>query len=86
MSRRRIVLIGFVVAAALPATASAGAGFTVPSRNTTCGILTAKQAGGGRPGLYCQSSYIEGGAFNSFTGRWHLEGVFEPAERAPDGS
>ena len=65
MSRRRIVLIGFVVAAALPATASAGAGFTVPSRNTTCGILTAKQAGGGRPGLYCQSSYSVGGAGES---------------------
>ncbi|MDQ2651297.1 MAG: hypothetical protein M3Z03_17305 [Actinomycetota bacterium] len=32
------------------------------------------------------TSYIEGGAFNSFTGLWHLEGVFEPAERAPDGS
>ena len=31
------------------------------------------------------TSYIEGGPFNGFTGLWHLEGVFEPAERAPDG-
>ena len=30
------------------------------------------------------TSYIEGGAFNGFTGLWHLEGVFEPSGRAPD--
>ncbi|HET7721121.1 MAG TPA: hypothetical protein VFK43_14230, partial [Acidimicrobiales bacterium] len=30
------------------------------------------------------TSYIEGGPFNGFTGVWHLEGVFEPDERAPD--
>lgn len=31
------------------------------------------------------SSLIEDGPFNSFTGLWHLEGVFEPAEGPPDG-
>jgi hypothetical protein len=30
------------------------------------------------------TSHIEGGPFNDFTGLWHLEGTFEPAE-APDG-
>jgi hypothetical protein len=30
------------------------------------------------------TSYIEGGAFNGFTGLWHLEGIFEPSGRAPD--
>jgi hypothetical protein len=30
------------------------------------------------------TSYIEGGAFNGFTGLWHLEGTFEPSGRAPD--
>ena len=29
------------------------------------------------------TSYIDGGPFNGFTGYWHLEGVFEPAPRAP---
>lgn len=32
------------------------------------------------------TSYIEGGPFNGFTGLWHLEGVFEPGKRAPDGA
>lgn len=32
------------------------------------------------------SSLIVGGPFNGFTGFWHLEGVFEPSERAPDGA
>jgi hypothetical protein len=32
------------------------------------------------------TSYIEGGAFNGFTGLWHLEGVFEPSGRAPDSA
>lgn len=32
------------------------------------------------------TSYIEGGPFNGFTGLWHLEGVFEPSGRAPDGA
>lgn len=32
------------------------------------------------------TSYIEGGAFNGFTGLWHLEGVFEPSGRAPEGA
>jgi hypothetical protein len=31
------------------------------------------------------TSHIEGGAFNDFTGFWHLEGFFQPDERAPDG-
>lgn len=31
------------------------------------------------------TSLIEGGPFDSFTGLWHLEGVFEPSGRAPDG-
>ncbi|MDL9937127.1 hypothetical protein QSJ18_10270 [Gordonia sp. ABSL1-1] len=30
------------------------------------------------------TSLIEGGPFNGFLGKWHLEGVFEPASRAPD--
>jgi hypothetical protein len=30
------------------------------------------------------TSYIEGGAFNGFTGLWHLEGTFEPSGRAPE--
>jgi hypothetical protein len=30
------------------------------------------------------TSYIEGGAFNGFTGLWHLEGVFAPSGAAPD--
>jgi hypothetical protein len=51
--------------AAVPATASAGSGFTVPSRNTTCGILGKDKAGSGRPGLYCESSYIPGGVGES---------------------
>lgn len=29
------------------------------------------------------TSLIEGGPFDSFTGLWHLEGVFEPSGRAP---
>jgi hypothetical protein len=29
------------------------------------------------------TSHIEGGPFNGFTGLWHLEGTFEPGERAP---
>jgi hypothetical protein len=29
------------------------------------------------------TSHIEGGPFNGFTGLWHLEGIFEPAKRAP---
>jgi len=29
------------------------------------------------------TSHIEGGPFNGFTGLWHLEGIFEPGERAP---
>ena len=71
MTRRRACRNSFAVAlalasaAALPAVASAGPGFKVPSRNTTCGILTAKQAGSNGPGLFCQSSYIKGGAGES---------------------
>jgi hypothetical protein len=51
--------------AAFPTAAFAGPGFTVPSRNTMCGIITAKQSETGRPGLFCQSSYIPGGAGES---------------------
>lgn len=29
------------------------------------------------------TSLIEGGPFNGFTGLWHLEGTFEPGDRAP---
>ena len=32
------------------------------------------------------TSLIQGGPFNRFTGLWHLEGTFEPSERAPDAS
>lgn len=32
------------------------------------------------------TSLIEGGPFNRFIGRWHLEGTFEQAGRAPDAS
>ena len=54
-----IILVVAIGLAAAPAAALAGAGFVVPSRNTTCGILSAKQAGSTGAGLYCQSSYIE---------------------------
>ncbi|MBE2316590.1 hypothetical protein DVA67_011430 [Solirubrobacter sp. CPCC 204708] len=60
--RSRALLLLLAVAAVLavsPAVASAGAGFTVPSGNTTCGILTTKQAYGRGAGLYCTSSYIK---------------------------
>jgi hypothetical protein len=55
------------VSAALPAAASAaGAGFTVPSRNTTCAVMSASAM---RPlgmdaGLYCTSSYIKRGSYD----------------------
>jgi hypothetical protein len=32
------------------------------------------------------TSYIVGGPFNSFTGIWHLQGVFKPSGRAPAGA
>jgi hypothetical protein len=32
------------------------------------------------------TSYIVGGPFNSFTGIWHLQGVFEASGRAPAGA
>jgi len=57
--RSLIALLVGVVCASAPSAALAGAGFTVPSRNTTCGLLTAKQAAGNGAGLYCQSSYIK---------------------------
>lgn len=51
--------------------------------------------GGGATGTYDAetkrfvlewTSHIEGGPFNGFTGLWHLEGTFEPSERAPEGA
>jgi hypothetical protein len=51
--------------------------------------------GGGATGTYDAetkafvlewTSHIEGGPFNGFTGLWHLEGTFEPSERAPAGA
>ncbi|MFT4042718.1 MAG: hypothetical protein QM673_06095 [Gordonia sp. (in: high G+C Gram-positive bacteria)] len=32
------------------------------------------------------TSLIVGGPFNSFTGRWHVEGIFEPSAPAPQSS
>jgi hypothetical protein len=65
-SRARLLsfVLAVVVAGASPAVAAAGPGFVVPSRNTTCGLLTAEQTGSSRPGLYCSSSYIEEGAYD----------------------
>src|SRR3954453_8924852 len=57
--RGLIVLLVAAAFAGVPSAAFAGAGFVVPSKNTTCGILTAKQAAGGGAGLYCQSSYVK---------------------------
>jgi hypothetical protein len=57
--RSLIVFLVGAVFATVPSVALAGAGFTVPSHNTTCGILTVKQAAGNGAGLYCQSSYIK---------------------------
>jgi len=56
-------LLPLLVLLAVPATATAdsGPGFTVPSRNTTCGLLHGEQAASGR-GLYCYSSYLTTGA------------------------
>ena len=48
-----------IVLAAVPSAAFAGAGFTVPSGRTTCGLLTAKQAGESGAGLYCTSANIK---------------------------
>ena len=76
--RTRLSLLTVAVSTALatvPAVAFAGAGFTVPSRNTVCGILTAEQAAGRGAGLYCSSSYIprkgelEGGVKLNRTGK-----------------
>ena len=76
--RTRLSLLTLAVSiglATVPAVASAGAGFTVPSGNTVCGILTAKQASGRGAGLYCSSSYIprkgelEGGVKLNRTGK-----------------
>jgi hypothetical protein len=60
MRRLRLVL-PFIVLLAVPATAAAGPGFTVPSGNTTCGMVHGEQAASGR-GLYCYSSYLTTGA------------------------
>ena len=64
MTRSLVSLVlALTCLAALPAAASAGAGFVVPSRNTTCGLLTAEQTGS-RAGLFCSSSYIEEGQYD----------------------
>jgi hypothetical protein len=47
-----------LVLAATPGAAYAGAGFTVPSGRTICGLLTAQQAAGLGAGLYCTSANI----------------------------
>src|SRR4051795_9866270 len=57
--RSLLVLLLAAAFAAVPSVAFAGAGFVVPSKNTTCGILTAKQPAGGGAGLYCQSNYVK---------------------------
>jgi hypothetical protein len=60
MAHRGCILLAVAaVFAAAPSVAFAGAGFVVPSGNTTCGLLTSKQAAGGGAGLYCQSSYVK---------------------------
>jgi len=47
-----------VALAAAPSAAFAGAGFTVPSGRTICGLLTSKQSSGLGAGLYCTSANI----------------------------
>lgn len=68
-TRRRLLVATAAIggSAALPAAASAaGAGFTVPSRNTTCAVMSASAL---RPlrldaGLYCSSAYIKPGSYD----------------------
>jgi len=66
-TRSLIATVALSVSAALPAAASgAGAGFIVPSRNTTCAVMS---AGAMRPlglsaGLYCSSRYIKRGSYD----------------------
>jgi hypothetical protein len=63
--------------AAAPAAAFAGAGFTVPSRNTTCGLVTEGEQEGVHAGLYCDSTYVRG------INRDHLPGVeLRPGRKA----
>src|SRR3954447_4257515 len=57
--RSLLVLLVAAVFGTVPSVAFAGKGFVVPSHNTTCGLLTAKQAAGNGAGLYCQSNYIK---------------------------
>src|SRR3954471_1918088 len=59
-TRTVLLTLSFAIAlAAVPSVAFAGAGFTVPSGRTTCGLLTAKQAAGSGAGLYCTSANIK---------------------------
>ncbi len=57
----RALLVTALVALAVPAAAQASPGFTVPSHNTTCGILSGDVAEAGA-GLYCSSSYFTTGS------------------------
>lgn len=59
------------------------------------GAPKATVTGGGATGTYDPktrafvlewTSLIEGGPFNGFTGLWHLEGIYEPSDRAPAGA
>ncbi len=57
----RALLIATALALTVPAAAGASPGFTVPSHNTTCGILPAGVAEAGA-GLYCSSTYFTTGS------------------------
>ena len=57
----RRLLLALALLLAAPAAAAAGPGFTVPSGNTTCGILAEGDVEGARAGLYCYSSYFTSG-------------------------
>jgi hypothetical protein len=63
MTQRRLVSLltaAAAIALAAPSAAFAGAGFTVPSRNTTCGLVAAGEQEGVGAGLYCSSTYVRG--------------------------
>ena len=57
----RALLLFALVALVVPAAAQASPGFTVPSHNTTCGVLSGDVAEAGA-GLYCSSSYFTSGS------------------------
>jgi hypothetical protein len=58
LARRVAAALAVAVSAVAPASAGANRGFTVPSKNTTCAILSRRDQGR-RPGLYCASKYIK---------------------------